>query len=32
MTSRSEKPEGEMTNDFEVKIPDLISRLSFFRI
>jgi hypothetical protein len=31
-TSRSEKPEGEIMNDLEVRMPDLISKLSSLRI
>lgn len=31
VTSKSEKPEGAITNDFEVKIPTLISRPSLLR-
>jgi len=31
-TSRSEKPEGEIMNDLEVRMPDLISKLSSLRM
>jgi hypothetical protein len=31
-TSKSEKPEGATTNALEVKMPALISRLSYLRI
>lgn len=32
VTSKSEKPAGEITNDFEVKIPFLTSMPSFLRM